>query len=147
MENRELIRTGVGAVIFKDEQILLIKRGKMPFKDMWSIPGGALEYGETLHQAVIREVKEETNVEIEILSLLNIYELPAFPADGITPHHLMIDYVGEWKSGTPIAGDDASDACFVPVPKALEMISWDVTRTAVNDALALYETMRTDGKN
>lgn len=141
MKNRELISTGVGAVIFKDKDVLLIQRGKAPFKGQWSIPGGGLEYGETLHHAVHREVFEETSVKIEILDLLEVYEvLPSDHSNALmSPHYLMIDYICRWVSGSTRAGDDAADAKFFPIETALEMIGWDTTRTAVADAYKRYQ--------
>ncbi len=146
MTNRELIRTGVGAVIFKGDDVLLIRRGKEPFKGHWSIPGGGLEYGETLHEAVHREVREETATTIEIMSLLEVYEvLPEHysvtnKSVAKKPlHYLMIDYICRWVAGEPAAGDDADEAQFFPMEKALPLIGWDMTRTAVADAYRHYK--------
>ncbi len=140
MKNRELIHASIGAVIFKENQVLLIKRGKEPFKGQWSIPGGGLEYGETLEQGLKREVREETNIEIEILALLNVYE--NLPKENGDPHNLMIDYLARWQSGDPVAGDDAEQALFYPIDEALNKFAWDVTRTAVRDAFEIFQALR-----
>ncbi len=123
------VRVGVGAVIFRGEEVLLIRRGKPPFQGQWSIPGGGLDYGERLADAVAREVREETGVEIRILGLLDVFE--ALPGAKDAPHHVMIDYVAEWVSGEPVAGDDAEAAEFTPFEEAERRISWDVTRRAL----------------
>lgn len=142
------IRAGVGAVIFRGDEVLLIQRGKPPFKGHWSIPGGGIHYGESLEAAVHREVAEETGVTIEIIGFLKVYEfLPRTYPDGVVnpdtlppagltdqSHFLMIDYVADWVSGEPIAGDDAADALFLPLPEAIDRIGWDTTRTAVQTA-------------
>ncbi|MBY0421408.1 MAG: NUDIX domain-containing protein, partial [Parvularculaceae bacterium] len=73
METRA-IRLGVGAVIFRANEVLLIRRGKPPFEGAWSIPGGAPHFGETLEAATLREVREETGVAAEIRGFLGVYE-------------------------------------------------------------------------
>ena len=130
------ITVGVGAVVFKGDEILLIRRGKPPFKGQWSIPGGALDHGEKIEDAVRREVLEETGVEIAIGGLIGVFE--ALPAEtGSARHVVMVDYWAEWKKGAPVAGDDALDAEFAPIEEALSRLSWDETRRAVADALKL----------
>jgi len=132
MQAEAKIFIGVGAVVFRNDDVLVIRRGKAPFKGQWSIPGGGLEHGERLHDAVRREVREETGVEIDILGLLDVFEAPPRDADGdYAAHMVMIDYIGEWRSGEPVAGDDAAAAEFVSLEEALDRVSWDVTRRAV----------------
>lgn len=141
MADQRNIFIGVGAVVFKGDDILVIKRGKEPFKGQWSIPGGALENGERLTDAVIREVREEAGLEIEILGLLDVFE--ALPAEtGFPTHTLLIDYVAEWVSGAPVAGDDAAEAEFVSKNEALARLSWDVTRRAIVEAVKKRETFQ-----
>lgn len=130
---------GVGAVVFRDGQVLLVRRGKPPFKGAWSIPGGALDYGERLEHCALREVREETGVEARLIGLIGVFE--AMPAehgeDGPPTHTLLIDYAAEWVSGEPVAGDDASEASFFPVPEAHALLSWDLTRQALAAAIDL----------
>lgn len=143
MTANETIYVGVGAVVFRGENVLLIKRGKPPFEGQWSIPGGALEYGEALHDAVRREVREETGVEITILRLLDVFEAPPREANGeFLRHTVLIDYVAEWASGEPVAGDDAADAAFAPLETALARLSWDLTRQAVRRAKEIRDRAR-----
>jgi len=102
----------VGAVVFNAEgEILLIKRGKAPHYGRWMVPGGTLEWGETLEQAAVREVLEETGIGIEIEAFVEIIE-------AITPgdsgfHFVIMDYAGQAVSGTLAAGSDALDAAWV----------------------------------
>ncbi len=137
------IGVGVGAVVFRGAEVLLIKRGKAPFIGQWSIPGGSLHEGERLEDAVIREVREETGVEIRLLGLVGVFE--ALPktreGEGFLRHMLMIDYAAEWVSGAPVAGDDAAAAEFAPYEQALARVSWDLTRTAIAGALKLRNTV------
>ena len=69
-------RLTVDAIILRKDSIILIKRKNPPFKDMWALPGGFVEYGETVEEAIIRETKEETGLDVEILNLFNVYSNP-----------------------------------------------------------------------
>jgi 8-oxo-dGTP diphosphatase len=133
------IGVGVGAVVFRGLEVLIIKRGKAPFIGQWSIPGGGLHEGERLEDAVIREVREETAVEIRLLGLIGVFEALPHERDGAgyLRHTLMIDYAADWVRGAPLAGDDAAAAEFVPYEEALARVSWDLTRTAIAGALKL----------
>ena len=140
MEKREPIRIGVGAVVFRGEEILLVKRGKPPFKGHWSIPGGGLEFGERLEDAARREVMEETGLEIAISGLIGVFE--ALPHEvGQLTHTVMVDYFAEWISGEPCAADDAVDAAFVSFDEARRRLAWDETRRAVAMAIDAREKM------
>lgn len=128
----EQIIAGVGAVVFRGGDVLLIRRGREPFLGQWSIPGGRIEPGEALRDAVAREVREETGVEIRLGELIDVFEsLPRAVQDR---HFLMIDFLAEWIAGEPVAGDDALEAAFVPLDAALSLVAWDVTRGAIRKA-------------
>jgi 8-oxo-dGTP diphosphatase len=133
------IGIGVGAVVFRDEAVLLILRARPPFAGHWSIPGGKPRYGEPLPAALAREVLEETGCSIRIGGLIDVFEaLPGEPG-GAAGHMVMADYWAEWTAGEPRAGDDAAAAEFVPIPEALTRLSWDKTRAALGQALKLRE--------
>ncbi|WBQ09324.1 NUDIX hydrolase [Hyphomonadaceae bacterium ML37] len=122
----------VGAVVWRGDDVLLIRRARAPFQGQWSIPGGKVEFGETLEDALVREVREETGVEIALTGLIGVYQ--SIEAER---HFVMIDWCAHWISGEPRADDDALEACFVPLDEALARIGWDTTRTAVSDAARL----------
>ena len=113
----------VGVVCWRGDEVLLIKRGKAPRLGDWSIPGGKVNRGESLHDAALRELFEETGVIAEIGSLLAVYEIiePQF-------HYVLIDYVASWKSGEPYAGDDAAKARFMSLDEAMSLITKDDIR-------------------
>ena len=133
------ISLGVGAVVFRGDEVLLIERGKPPFLGAWSIPGGAPHFGEALEDAVLRELREETAIEARIAAFLGVYEfLPKMSLDqGFAGHVVIIDYVAEWVSGEPVAGDDAAAAGFFPLETAVSMTNWDETRAAIRRAADL----------
>jgi len=137
------IGVGVGAVVFRGNDVLVIRRGKAPLIGQWSIPGGSLHAGERLEDAARREVMEETGVNIRLFGLIGVFEaLPKMrDGEGYLRHMLMIDYAAEWVAGDPTAGDDAAAAAFVPYEEALALVGWDLTRTAIADALKLRNTV------
>ncbi|MGD0359521.1 MAG: NUDIX hydrolase [Bryobacteraceae bacterium] len=105
---------GVGALIFNRGRILLIERGKAPMKGYWSLPGGALETGETLEQGIVREVREETGLEVQPVKVLEIFERIIRDAQGVPEYHyVLIDYVCRVTGGFLKAADDASRAAWV----------------------------------
>ncbi len=142
MTKRESISIGVGAVVFRGNDVLLVKRGKPPFKGQWSIPGGGLEYGECVKDAVIREVREETGVEIELIALLDVFDAIAPDSEQAAAHMVIIDYVAEWTAGEPAPGDDAIEAEFVPLDDAIRRLSWDASRAAIAGAAEIRSTFR-----
>ena len=102
---------GVGALIFDRDRVLLVQRGNEPLKGWWSLPGGAVETGERLEAAVLREVLEETNLVVKIVRFGEIFERLMLDADGKTEYHyVLLDYVCELVSGTLAAGSDSADA-------------------------------------
>jgi len=107
---------GVGAILFAEEKVLLVKRGQEPALGQWSIPGGAVDPGETLEQALIREVYEETHLEVKVLALVKVLERIFREPDGrVAYHYVLIDFLCERRGGDLMADSDASEARFVPL--------------------------------
>jgi 8-oxo-dGTP diphosphatase len=106
---------GVGALIFDGPRILMAQRGKQPLLGWWSLPGGALETGELLADAVKREVLEETGLEIEPLGVVEIFERIMRDHVGAPEYHyVLIDYICRVTGGALQAGDDVSRVEWVP---------------------------------
>jgi len=98
---------GVGAIMLRRDRILMAQRGKEPLKGWWSLPGGALEIGESLKDAVCREIREETGLEIRPLRVFEIFERIIRDAAGRPEYHyVLIDYLCRIVGGTLCAGDD-----------------------------------------
>lgn len=133
----------VGVVCLKGDQVLLIRRGQPPRLNQWSLPGGRLEWGETLRVAALRELKEETSVEAELLGLLDVVDgvFPARPGGEISRHYVMIDYAARWTAGEPVAGDDAAEARFVSLDEAMALVEWDETRRVIAETFATFGTL------
>lgn len=105
---------GVGAVIVHGGRALLVRRNTDPLRGEWSIPGGALELGETLHDGVRREALEETGLEVEPGEVLEVFDSIFTDASGRTQYHyVLIDYLCSVVSGEPCAGSDVSEVVWV----------------------------------
>jgi len=101
---------GVGAVIVKNDQILVVRRVNPPLQGQWSIPGGLVDTGETTKEAVIREIREETSLNIEPVELVEVFERILRDADSRVQYHfVVIDYLCRLVSGQPHAGTDVSE--------------------------------------
>lgn len=114
----------VGVVCLRDEEVLLIRRGKPPREGEWSLPGGRVEWGEGTEAAALRELREETGVEAELTGLLAVVD-GVFPA--ADKHYVLIDYAVRWLSGEPHAGDDAVEARFTPLADIDGLGLWSET--------------------
>ncbi len=126
-----------GVVCLRDgvdgPEVLLIRRGTPPRLGEWSLPGGRIEWGERAGDAALRELKEETAVDGEILGLLDV-------VDGLfgDRHYLLVDYAVRWTGGEAQAGDDATHAAFWPAARAMELVEWSETRRIIALAVARF---------
>jgi ADP-ribose pyrophosphatase YjhB (NUDIX family) len=104
----------VGALIFRGDRILLVERGKPPLLGWWSLPGGALETGETLEQGVAREVLEETGLIVRPMRVAEIFErIMQDPEGRAEYHYVLVDFFCRVTGGTLAPGDDVSRAAWV----------------------------------
>ena len=102
---------GVGAVIVRDQRVLLIRRGQAPLLGEWSLPGGVLECGETLREATAREAREETGLAVETVEMLGVYERIVPGDDGrVRYHYVLVDFLCRPVGGELQAGSDAAEA-------------------------------------
>ena len=116
--NRPLI--GVGVIVFKEDRVLLIRRGKPPRAGQWSLPGGRQRLGETVRETAAREVREETGCEVEVTALLDVLDSLTRDAAGeIQYHYTLVDFLAEWRGGEARAAGDAAEVAWAD-PDALE---------------------------
>ena len=131
----------VGVVCVRGDEVLLIRRGTAPRLGEWSLPGGRIEYGETLAAAAARELYEETGVEAELLGLLAVIDGLFLEMDR---HYVLIDYLARWTSGEPRPGDDAADARFFRFEEAIEAVAWGETKRVLRMAQAAVQPPSTE---
>lgn len=127
---------GVGAVVFKGEKILLIKRGKEPKKNQWSLPGGAQNLGETVAEAVVREVIEETGLTVKIASFIDVIDYIEWGDRKGAPlfQYTLLDYSADYVEGTLRASSDAIDAQFFTLSDILALPLWSETKRVIKQA-------------
>jgi 8-oxo-dGTP diphosphatase len=112
----------VGAVVFKNNCVLLVRRGQAPAEDLWAIPGGGVEIGETLQEAGEREILEETGVKIRAGKPIYTFDVIDRDEDGkIRFHYVIVDLAADYISGEPTAGDDAAEARWVSAHEINEL--------------------------
>jgi len=134
---------GVGAVIWNDkDEVVLIRRGEEPRRDQWSIPGGHLEWGESLHDAILREVREETGLVVEIAGLIDTVDLIMQDGSGeVTRHYVLIDFATRAVAGQLRAGSDAAEARWVAFSALGDYPLWSETRRIIEESRRLVESM------
>jgi 8-oxo-dGTP diphosphatase len=116
---------GIGAVIIKEGEIALIKRGNEPSKGKWTIPGGLVELGENLEAAIIRETKEEVCLDVENPQLIDVVDNIDLDEQGkVKYHYIIIDYLVHVKSGNIQAASDTEELHWVPF---VEVESYNLT--------------------
>ncbi|MBI5260702.1 MAG: NUDIX hydrolase [Bradyrhizobium sp.] len=106
----------VSAAIFRGDKVLLVRRARSPAKGFYSLPGGRVEFGESLHTALMREVDEETGLEIDIVGLAGWREV--LPAAGGSGHYLIMSFAARWLAREPVLNDELDDFRWL-VPEAI----------------------------
>lgn len=119
----------MGGVVVRDGSILLILRGQAPSKGRWSLPGGRLEWGETLVEAVRREVREETGLDVEVGTLAGMVER-IYPPEF---HYVILDYFATVSGGHLRPGGDVNDARWVPLAEVAALPLADRLLEALRD--------------
>ena len=119
---------GVGAVVWRDHEVLLAQRGKPPRQGQWSIPGGIQQVGETVLAAAKREVREETGLEVNIIDVIAVVD-SILPDDGggVRYHYTLIDVLAEWRSGEARAQDDAAAVAWTGLDELDRFSMWSET--------------------
>ncbi len=119
---------GVGIVVWRGHEILLVRRGRAPRKGEWSIPGGGQALGETVFEAAIREVREETGLTVRPTAILTVVDSILLDADDRPQfHYTLVEISAEWVAGEARAADDVDDVRWVQPAKARDFVKWDET--------------------
>jgi 8-oxo-dGTP diphosphatase len=131
---------GVGAVVWNDHrEVLLVRRANPPRQNEWSLPGGKVEFGETLRGALTREVREETGLEIEILDLIDVAELvPDAAAGAPDKHYVLVDFYARALRGTAAAASDAAEARWFSMAEIDALPLWSKTLRIIAESAKLY---------
>lgn len=107
-------RVAVGAIVFKGNEVLLVRRANPPSRDVWAIPGGNVQLGESLQQAAEREILEETAIRIQAGAPVFTFDfIERDNAGRVKFHYVIVDLMAEYLDGEPQPGDDAADARWV----------------------------------
>jgi 8-oxo-dGTP diphosphatase len=130
---------GVGGVVLIGGRVVLIRRGKEPLRGRWVIPGGTVELGETLQEALVREMREETGLVVRPREIVLVFDRIQREGLEVEYHYVIIDYACDYVSGELRAGSDADEVALVAPdeigrydlpPQALELVL-DVFRRGV----------------
>ncbi|WP_377809026.1 NUDIX hydrolase [Azospirillum sp. A29] len=123
---------GVGAVVWRGDKLLLIRRGKAPRIGQWSLPGGAQSVGETVFETAVREVREETGLEVVPTGIVTVVDAITPDAEGrVHYHYTLVEVAAESAEGEPLCADDALEACWATADEAAELTEWDETRRVI----------------
>ena len=133
---------GVGVVVWKNDEFLLIRRGKEPMKGAWSIPGGRQNLGETIKEAAIREIREETGLDIDIIGLIDVIDSIREDDNGVVAWHAtLIDYAARHISGEAVAGDDALSVGWFTLEDLQELGLWSETVRIIRKSAQIAGTV------
>ena len=139
----------MGGVLIHEGRVLLIRRGKEPLRGRWVVPGGTVELGETLEQALVREMEEETGLRVEPGEVLTVFDRILREAGTVRYHYVIVDYLCSYVSGEARAGSDAEAVAWAT---PAELLAYDLPQKAsevVQDAFARLSRpsspLRTEG--
>jgi mutator protein MutT len=131
---------GVAAVVIENDRVALVRRGRPPAYGEWSLPGGAVELGETLEKAVVREVGEEIGLEIEVLELVAILDRIFLDRDGqVQFHYVLLDFLCRKTGGKLLASSDAISCAQIPFSALYRYKLTKETREVINRAYQRLE--------
>jgi len=134
---------GVGAVILDGDRVLLVRRGREPLRGLWSIPGGAVEVGETREEALAREVAEETGLEVEIGPMVAVLDrIRRDDVGRIEYHYVLVDYACRPAGGALCAATDVDRVEWVRLPDLDRFDLTEGTAAVIRDAHALLRGAR-----
>lgn len=126
---------GVGVVVWREDRVLLVRRGKEPNKGQWSIPGGAQQLGETVFEAAAREVLEETGLTVTVCGLVDVVDGIMREAGRVVYHYTLVDVVAESLEGEPVAADDAAAVGWFTLADLPALKLWSETERVIRESV------------
>lgn len=136
---------GVGVVVWRGEEVLLVRRGRPPRKGDWSIPGGLQHVGESVAEAAIREVREETGLTIALGEQVGVVDSVRHDAEGrVEYHYTLVEFSAEWVAGEAVAADDVDAAAWTALDDLARYGLWSETERIIRLAARL-RAARTGG--
>ena len=136
----------VSGIVFQGEAVLLVQRKVAPYRGLWSLPGGAIEGGETMHAAVEREVREETGLEVQPLALVGAYDSIVEEEGTIQFHYVLVGWLCRHVGGELHPGSDADDARWTPLDSLEGVELTPLAGQAIREALRLREDRARDAQ-
>ncbi|WP_456306678.1 NUDIX hydrolase [Limobrevibacterium gyesilva] len=129
---------GIGVVVLRPGEVLLVRRGRPPNVGAWSLPGGAQELGETAEDAARRELLEETGLDVGPLHLAaNVDSIHRDDDGRVRYHYTIIDFAAEWRGGEPVAGDDITEVAWATFDRFDDFALWSEARRVIAIARGL----------
>jgi 8-oxo-dGTP diphosphatase len=126
-------RVGVGAIVWRGDEVLLVRRANPPRAGQWSLPGGGQELGETIAEAARREVFEETGIEVAVVDVVTVIDMiECDPDERIRFHYVLVDVNAEWVAGEPKPATDALDVRWARIEQLDMMSLWSETRRVID---------------
>jgi ADP-ribose pyrophosphatase YjhB (NUDIX family) len=123
---------GVGATVFRNDQVLLIRRGNPPLYGDWSLPGGRVKEGEDLKKALRREVREECSIDIKVGDLITEFEyIERDEEERVKYHYVVFDFKARYVSGKLVRASDALEVRWVPLEQLKEFDLTDKVREVI----------------
>ncbi|MDE2198274.1 MAG: NUDIX hydrolase [Rhodospirillales bacterium] len=131
---------GIGVVVLRPGEVLLVRRGKPPSVGAWSLPGGAQELGETVEEAARRELREETGLTVGPLHLAaHVDSIHHDPSGRVRFHYTILDFAARWEAGTPRAGDDVTEVAWAGFDAFDRYALWTEARRVIGIARSLLD--------
>ena len=136
-------QVAVGAIVVKDNKVLLVKRSQPPGKGLWAIPGGGVELGETLQEAAEREVREETGITVRTRNPVCAFDLiDRDDAGRIRFHYVIVDFMADYVGGKAKPNDDASEVCWTTLQELEELPASQTTKELLKNTVHLVATSK-----
>jgi ADP-ribose pyrophosphatase YjhB (NUDIX family) len=131
---------GVGIVVWRGDEVLLVRRAKPPRLGEWSIPGGAQAIGETIFEAAIREAREDAGVDVRPTAIVTVVDSVIRDAGQRAQfHYTLVEISAEWVAGDPVAGDDVDAVRWATPAEAATLVKWDQTLRIIAEAQRLRD--------